>query len=104
MNYLFNFPMRFKIIQEYQKDFTTGEWIMIVVTEIVLLALAGLLVFFVIKLLRKIFRFHVSPKKYDEMVKQLKNLQRDLLRANYEKDKLLSMRMAELGVTQEQIE
>ena len=43
-------------------------------------------------------------KKDDEMVKQLKHLQRDLLRANYEKDKLLQMRVAELGVSQEQIE
>ena len=104
MNYLFNFPMRFKIIQEYQKDFSVGEWVMIVITEVVLFVIAGLLVFFIFKLLKKLFRFKVSAKKYDEMVKQMKQLQRDLLRANFEKDKLLQMRVAELGVSQEQIE
>ena len=43
-------------------------------------------------------------KKYDEVVKQVRNLQRDLLRANYEKDRLLQMKVAELGVPQEQLE
>ncbi|MBQ7500412.1 MAG: hypothetical protein IJT91_05925 [Clostridia bacterium] len=101
---LFNFPERFKKIQAVSKTFSVGEMILLVITEIVLLVIAALLVFFLFKLLKKIFRFGVSAKKYDEMVKQMKNLQRDLLRANYEKDKLLQMRVAELGVSPEQIE
>ena len=39
----------------------------------------------------------MSVKQYDEMTKQVRNLQRDLMRANFEKDKLLQMRIAELG-------
>ena len=31
------------------------------------------------------------------MAKQVRQLQRDLLRANYEKDKLLAMKVAQLG-------
>lgn len=104
MNYLFNFPMRMKLIQEYDQNFSTGEWIMLVITEIVLLMLAAALVFAIIRACRKLFRFRIPVKKYDEMVKQVRNLQRDLLRANYEKDRLLQMKVAELGVPQEQIE
>lgn len=96
MNYLFNFPMRLKIIREYDSEFTTGEWVMVVITEIVLVAVAVLLLYLVFRLLRRLLRFRVPVKKYEEMAKQLKNLQRDLLRANYEKDKLLQMRLAEL--------
>ena len=98
INYLFNFPMRMEIIQSYDDGFTTKEWIMLVVTEIILVALCVLLILLVVKLFRKIFRFRVSVKKYDELVKQVKSLQRDLLRANYEKDKLLEMRVGQLGV------
>lgn len=97
INYLFNFPMRLEIIRAYNGNFSTGEWIMLVITEIVLLVIAGVIVWFVVKALRKVFRFRVSVKQYDEMAKQVKNLQRDLLRANFEKDKLLQMRVAELG-------
>lgn len=97
INYLFNFPMRLEIIRSYDDSFSTGEWIMVVITEIILVVLAVALVFLLLKFLRKIFRFRVSVKQYDEMTKQVRNLQRDLMRANFEKDKLLQMRIAELG-------
>ncbi|MBO5159522.1 MAG: hypothetical protein J6B94_08025 [Lachnospiraceae bacterium] len=97
MNYLFNFPMRLEIIRSYDDGFSTGEWIMLIITEIVLIALAVAIVIAILKLLRKVFRFRVSAKKYDELAKQVRNLQRDLMRANFEKDKLLQMRIAELG-------
>lgn len=77
---------------------------MLVITELVLVAIAVIIVIFLIKLLKKLFRFRVPVKKYDEVVKQVRNLQRDLLRANYEKDRLLQMKVAELGVSQEQLE
>lgn len=104
MNYLFNFPLRLELIRQYDGSFSTMEWVMLVITEVVLLALAVALVFLLLKLCRKLFRFRVSVKKYDELVKQVKNMQRDLLRANYEKDKLLQMKVAELGVPQDKLE
>jgi hypothetical protein len=103
INYLFNFPMRMEIISAYDQGFTTGAWVMLVITELLLLALCVFLVFILMKFLRKVFRFRVPVKKYDEMTKQVRNLQRDLLRANYEKDKLLQMKVAELGVPQDKL-
>ena len=96
-NYLLNFPMRMNIIKEYEEDFSFGEWIALFIVNILLVALIVVLIILFAKLLRKIFRRYVPAKKYDEMVKQVRNLQRDLIRANYEKDKLLSMRIAQLG-------
>ena len=104
VNYLLNVPLRYKILQEYAGEFSVGEWVMVVVTEIVLLALAVFLLILLFRLIRKIFPFFASSKKYEEMVKNMKNLQRDLIRANYEKDRLLQMKVAELGVSQEQLE
>ena len=57
MNYLLNFPMRYKILREYSPNFTIGEWIMVLITEIILLTLSGILIWLVIKLLRKLLRF-----------------------------------------------
>ncbi|MBP5411182.1 MAG: hypothetical protein J6Y26_04630, partial [Lachnospiraceae bacterium] len=100
VNYLFNFPMRYRLIREYAPNFSVWEWILVVITEIILLAVAVLIVILVIKALRKLFRFRVPVKKYEEMEKQVKSLQRELLRANYEKDRLMNMRLAELGAGQ----
>ena len=97
LNYLLNFPMRMEIIRSYEDEFTTQDWIMLLVVNIALVILIVLICALLLKLFRKIFRFRVSAKEYDNMAKQVRTLQRDLLRANYEKDKLLNMRLAELG-------
>ena len=100
LNYLLNFPMRMQIIQAYEGEFSTMDWVMLFVANLLLLGLSGLLVFFLIKGIRKLFRFRIPVKEYDAMVKQVKNLQRELLRANYEKDKLMAMKMGEAGQLQ----
>ena len=97
LNYLLNFPMRMEIIKSYEDEFGTKDWIMLLVVNLLLVALCALLVFLLVKLIRKIFRFRVSPKEHDKLKKQVRDLQRDLLRANYEKDKLLAMKLAEVG-------
>lgn len=96
-NYLFNFPMRMEIIKQYNESFSTTEWVLLLVINIILLALIIVGIVLLAKLFRKIFRFRISPKKYDEVVRQLRAMQRDLIRANYEKDRLLAMRVAEMG-------
>lgn len=104
LNYLINFPMRMKIIESYEEDFSTKEWILLLIVNILLIVFIVVLLILLVKLLRKIFRFHVPVKKYDEMVKRVQNLQRDLIRANYEKDKLLALKVAELGLDPEQVD
>ncbi len=101
LNYLLNFPMRVEIIKSYSEEFGTGDWILLLIANLALIAVAALLIFGIAKLVRKIFRIGISPKKYDALAKQVRELQRDLLRANYEKDKLLAMKVAELGADAE---
>ena len=97
LNYLFNFPMRLDIFKSYSDKFGVWEWILLFVVNLILLALIVLMIIGIVKLCRKYLRFGVSPKKYDEVVKQVRSLQRDLIRSNYEKDRLLAMRVAEFS-------
>lgn len=97
LNYLLNFPMRMEIISSYEEDFTTLDWILLLVANIALVALLVVLLILLIKFFKRVLRFRVPIKEYDNMVLQVRNLQRDLMRANYEKDRLLNMRIVELG-------
>lgn len=96
--YFLNLGSVMDIIRNHSADFGLLDWILVIVVNLVRLSLIMLMFIMVAKLLRWLFRFRVPIKEYDEMKKRMKQLQRELLRANYEKDKLLSMRMAELGV------
>ena len=97
LNYLLNFPMRIEIIKQYEEEFGTWDWILLLVVNLVLIALIVVLCVLFAKLMRKIFRRYIPAKKYDALAKQVTNLQRDLIRANYEKDKLLAMKVAEMS-------
>ena len=94
---LVDFPGRMEIIQANNSEFTTLDWIMLLIANLALIALIVIAVIFLIKLLRRLFRFRVPVQKYDELKKQVQQLQKDVLRANYEKDRLLAMRMEMIG-------
>ena len=102
-NYLFNFPMRMKLIEEHADDFGTADWILLLVAHLILLALTIVLVVLLVRWMRRLLRFRVPVKKYDELKRQVQQLQRDLIRANYEKDKLLALKVAELGLKPEDV-
>lgn len=101
---LLNFPKRMKAIEAYAGEFSTGDWILMLIANILLLAIIVIGMIFLVRLLRRLFRFRVPVKEHEALTKQVKDLQRDLLRSNYEKDKLLQMKMAELGMSQQDIE
>ena len=94
---IFNFALRIEIIRSHADDFTPLEWGLTIIVNLLLIALILLAIYGLYKLIKRIFRFGVSPKKYDDLLKKVRSLQRDLIRANYEKDKLLAIRIAELG-------
>ena len=97
LNYFFNYPKRIEVIKQYDGQLSTFESILVIFVNFILIALAVVILVFLFKLFKKIIRVRISPKKYDEVVKQVRSLQRDLMRANYEKDRLLAMKMAELS-------
>ena len=101
---LFNYPARMKIIEKHHSDFNKGDWALMIIANILLIVFIIVFIILMVKLFRKIFRFRVPAKKYDEMVKRVQNLQRDLIRANYEKDKLLALKVAELGLDPEKVD
>ena len=94
---LVDFPGRMKIIKANNSEFTTLDWVLLLITNLALIAIIIIAVIFLIKLLRRLFRFRIPVKKYDEMVKNVQNLQKELIRANYEKDRLLAMHMEPIG-------
>jgi uncharacterized membrane protein YcjF (UPF0283 family) len=57
LNYLLNFPMRMDIIKSYESEFTTTDWVMLLVANVALILVIALLIWALGKLLRKIFRF-----------------------------------------------
>ncbi|MBR5187265.1 MAG: hypothetical protein IKW18_02230, partial [Clostridia bacterium] len=90
---LVDFPGRMKIIKANNSEFTTLDWVLLLITNLALIAIIIIAVIFLIKLLRRLFRFRVPVKEHEEMKKNLEKLQKELIRANYEKDRLMAMHL-----------
>lgn len=101
--YFLNLGSVSDIIRYHAADFGVLDWVMVVVVNVLRLALIVLCIVLTVKLCRRIFRFRIPVKQYDEMARQVKSLQRDLIRANYEKDRLLAMKSAALGLPEEPV-
>lgn len=97
-NTVFNFPMRMKIIQTYSEDFDTVGWAMVIVSNLILVVIAGILVFITAKALRRVFKFRAPVTENESLRKENARLQRELLKIGYEKDKILAMKMTEHGI------
>ncbi|MCC8017790.1 MAG: hypothetical protein LIO39_04170 [Lachnospiraceae bacterium] len=103
LNYLLNFPMRMEIIEAYDDSFNTLDWIMLLIANISLVVILILIIIIFVRFIKPRLRFRVQAKEYNMMAKRVQELQRDVLRANYEKDRLLNMRLEELGGSPDKI-
>ncbi len=103
LNYLLNFPMRMEIISEYSEEFGKKDWIMLLVANLVLIAVIVLALIGLAKLLRRLLRFRIPVKQYEEMERQVKMLRQELIQANYQKDKLLNRLVADIGMDSDSV-
>ena len=93
---IFDIGSRMEAIKQNGAEFNLLEWILFIVANLVIVAIIVLLIVFAVKLGKKIFRFRVPIKKLDESEKKVKELQREIIKLTYEKDRILSMKMGGL--------
>ena len=97
-NTIFNFPMRMKIIKSYSEDMDTMGWVLVILSNLLLLAIAVILMIIIVKALRRVFKFRAPVSENESLKKENAKLQRELLKMGYEKDKILAMKMTTHGI------
>ncbi len=98
---IFDVGSRMEAIERNGADFSVWEWVLFIVSNLILLAIIVLLVILAVKYGKKLFRFRAPIKKLDEAEKKIKELQRELIKSNYEKDRILSMKLGGLDKAQD---
>ena len=93
---IFDIGSRMDALKRNGAEFNLFEWILFIIANLTLLAIIVLLVILAVKYGKKLFRFRVPIKKLDEAEKKIKELQRELIKSSYEKDRILSMKFGGL--------
>lgn len=94
---IFNIKNYIKIFKTYSKDFSTIEWILAVLTIIVVVAIYVLLFVLILMIIRKYIRFRHSIVSNEDLLEEISVLQRDVMKMAKEKDRIMAMKVAQIG-------
>ena len=95
---MFNAGEYTKVIDSYKGQFNGAEWLMVVVAVIFLLAvlaLIGLLVFFIVK---RFIRKAKNDLNKEELLEEIGSLNEQVRKLMKEKDELMAMKVSQLGL------
>lgn len=95
---MFNIPKYIKVFGEYKDKFGVAEWILSILVAVVVFALLAVIIFFVYLLIRKYVRFRESLVSREELLEEIGNLNREIIKLTKEKEKVLAMKVSQLGL------
>ena len=95
---IFNIPKYYEVVKNYSEDLTTKDWIMVVLAVLCLLIILGAIIFLIILGIKKYIRLRKSLVEQEELLEEVADLNRDVLKLTKEKDKIMAMKVSQLGL------
>lgn len=95
---IFDIRYYLELFGTYKDDLSIFGWICAILVHILMITLLALFIYLIFKGLKIIFRFKVPVVEYERMKDEVVTLKREIMKANYEKDKILAMKISELGM------
>lgn len=86
------------LFKSYKDDLSVGGWIAALLAHIIILIIFILLFYLIIRGIRVMLRFKVPVVEYEAMKDEVVKLKREIMKANYEKDKILAIKVNEMGM------
>ena len=102
----FNFKAYYDIIQNFTGQGELGKgvaWAIAIVAMLLLAAVLGLIIFFIVKGIMKFTKFKKKAKDTNDLVNEVNALNKEVMRLNLEKDKILSMKVSQIGLNPNEI-
>lgn len=95
---IFDIRYYMELFGTYKDDLSILGWICAIIVHILMITLLALFIYLIYKGLKIVFRFKVPVAEYEKMKDEVVTLKREIMKANYEKDKILAMKISELGM------
>jgi len=95
---MFNVPRYVEIFQTYSGDFDALAWILAILVVILLVAALAALAFVLYLLLRKYVRIRNTLVSQEELLNEVGNLNREIVKLTTEKERILAMKVSQIGL------
>ena len=100
---MFNLAEYVKIIENYTTTLGGLAWVVAVIAIVLLAAVLGIIVYFIVISVKKYVRFKKKVKDTNDLVNEVNALNKEVMRMNLEKDKILSMKVSQIGLNPNEI-
>jgi len=95
---IFDIKNYITIFKTYSTDFSAVSWILAVLSIIIVVAIYVLILAIIILAIRKYLRFRHSIVSNEDLLEEISLLQRQVLKMTKEKDEIMAMKVAQMGL------
>ena len=86
------------IFKDYSRDFGAVEWVLAILSIVVVAAVYLLIIFMIVLAIRKYIRFRHSIVSDEDLLEEIGVLQRQVIKMTKEKDEIMAMKVSQIGV------
>lgn len=99
----FNFPVIFDQLSKYKNNFNFMGWALCILTILLTYAIVAGLVFLLVIGIRKYLRFRKTLVGNEDLLEEIADLHRDVIRLTQEKERILNYQFDPSGVTYDEV-
>ena len=100
---MFNFSEYVSIVDSNTSELGGMAWVYAIIGMVVIIALLCLIGYLVTMSLKKFIRFRKKAASTNDLIEEVTALNREVMRLNLEKDKILSMKVSQIGLNPNEI-
>ncbi|MBP3442899.1 MAG: hypothetical protein J6L62_08870, partial [Clostridia bacterium] len=95
---IFNIPEYINIFKSWAGDFTAVDWILAILTVLATVIVLVAIVILVAVLIKKYIRVRRTLVDQEELLNEVGNLNREIIKLHNEKERILAMKVSQLGL------
>ena len=99
----FNFPVIFDQLNRFKNDFNVLGWILCILTFLLTYAILAAIVFLIVLAIRKYIRFRRTLVGNEDLLEEIADLHRDVVRLTAEKERIMALKLDPTGITYEEL-
>ena len=100
---IFNFKSYANIFKQFCGEFSTVEWILAIFAMIVIFLIWALLITLLVFAFRKYFRFRRSIVGNEDLLEELADMHRDVLRLTKEKERIMALKIGQTSISVDEL-
>ncbi|MBR5163839.1 MAG: hypothetical protein IKW79_07425, partial [Schwartzia sp.] len=95
---IFDIPAFIALFRDYAGTFSAGEWVVAILSVIIVLAVYVLIAIVIVLAIRKYIRFRHSIVSNEDLLEEIAELQRRVMKLMKEKDEIMAMKVTQMGM------